>query len=123
MPTYTYVCQECNHTLDLFQRITEDPAKVCPKCEKPALKRKISAGAGLIFKGSGFYATDYRSDSYKQKLLAETGPAKETSGAKSDAAPAKETCGAKCDAGSAKETAGSAKDTGTKSDAGSKRCA
>lgn len=66
MPTYDYRCELCNHTLELFQSITESAKKKCPACKKLKLKRIIGAGAGFLFKGSGFYQTDYRSESYKQ---------------------------------------------------------
>ena len=65
MPTYEYRCHKCHHEFEVFQSITEDPVCVCPVCAGP-VERKISAGAGLIFKGSGFYITDYRSESYKR---------------------------------------------------------
>ena len=66
MPTYDYRCDACKHTLELFQKITESPKKKCPACKKSRLKRLIGGGAGFLFKGSGFYLTDYRSDSYKK---------------------------------------------------------
>jgi len=65
MPTYEYVCQKCRHEFEQFQSIKDKPLSRCPKC-KGKVQRKIGSGAGLIFKGSGFYITDYRSDSYKQ---------------------------------------------------------
>ena len=60
MPTYEYECQKCGHQFEKFQYMTEAPLKKCPKCQKSTVKRLISSGAGFIFKGSGFYATDYR---------------------------------------------------------------
>jgi putative FmdB family regulatory protein len=60
MPTYEYVCESCGHDLEVFQRMSEDPLKECPSCETPALKRKIGLGAGIIFKGGGFYETDFK---------------------------------------------------------------
>ena len=57
MPTYEYECQECGHRFEVFQSITEDSYKTCPAC-RGKVKRLISGGAGLIFKGSGFYITD-----------------------------------------------------------------
>lgn len=66
MPTYAYICGGCGHEFDAFQSMKDESLKKCPKCGKNKLKRKIGAGAGLIFKGSGFYCTDYRSDSYKK---------------------------------------------------------
>ena len=71
MPTYQYRCQSCEHELELFQGITEAPKKKCPACKRRSLKRVIGPGAGLIFRGSGFYLTDYRSDAYKKAAEAE----------------------------------------------------
>jgi len=65
MPTYDYRCLECETEFEKFQGITEDPIEECPDCNGK-VKRLIGAGAGLIFKGSGFYITDYRSDGYKE---------------------------------------------------------
>ena len=65
MPTYEYQCKNCDHLFEEFQSITAKPLKKCPECKKMKLQRLIGGGAGLIFKGSGFYITDYRSDSYK----------------------------------------------------------
>lgn len=66
MPTYDYECDACGHTYELFQRITEDPVKKCPECKKNKARRLFGTGAAIVFKGSGFYETDYRSDSYKK---------------------------------------------------------
>jgi putative FmdB family regulatory protein len=73
MPTYEYVCEKCGHEFEKFQSMAATPLKVCPedlcgqkRWGKGAVKRSISGGAGLIFKGTGFYITDYRSDSYKE---------------------------------------------------------
>jgi putative FmdB family regulatory protein len=60
MPTYHYRCRNCSHEFDEFQRISDDPLISCPACKDNALKRIIGSGAGLIFKGSGFYLTDYK---------------------------------------------------------------
>jgi putative FmdB family regulatory protein len=65
MPTYDYECEACGHTFEEFQSITEDPLKKCPECGKKKLQRLISGGAAILFKGSGFYQTDYRSESYQ----------------------------------------------------------
>ena len=65
MPTYEYQCVACGHAFEKFHSITAKPVKECPSCHKKQVKRLIGTGAGLIFKGSGFYITDYRSDSYK----------------------------------------------------------
>ena len=65
MPTYEYECDDCGHKFERFQLISAEPIKTCPKCQKP-VRRLIGGGAGIIFKGSGFYQTDYRSASYKK---------------------------------------------------------
>lgn len=66
MPTYDYECDACDHRFELFQQISADPIKKCPKCGKSKLRRLFGTGAALMFKGSGFYQTDYRSESYKK---------------------------------------------------------
>lgn len=66
MPTYEYECKACDHEFEIFQSMKDDTLKTCPECHKNTLKRKIGTGAGIIFKGGGFYCTDYRSDSYKK---------------------------------------------------------
>lgn len=71
MPTYEYRCAK-GHTFDVFQKMTDEPVAVCPECGEKA-SRQISGGAGLLFKGEGFYITDYRSDEYKKKASAENG--------------------------------------------------
>ncbi len=79
MPTYEYVCEKCGHRFDKFQSISADPLTICPEevCAqkrwgKGKVKRAISGGAGLIFKGSGFYITDYRSEKYKEAAKKES---------------------------------------------------
>ena len=64
MPTYDYLCENCGHEFEHFQSITAKLLRKCPECGKMTLKRLIGSGAGVIFKGSGFYQTDYRTDSY-----------------------------------------------------------
>ena len=71
MPTYDYECRECGHRWELFQRMSENPKRKCPDCGRLKAKRLIGPGAGIIFKGSGFYQTDYRSQSYKDAAKAE----------------------------------------------------
>lgn len=76
MPTYEYECLKCGHRFDLFQRMTDPPRKRCPRC-RGKVRRLVGSGAGMIFKGSGFYVTDYRSQSYKDQKKKESGePAK-----------------------------------------------
>ena len=64
MPTYEYACSKCGHHFEKFQSMRDEPLRKCPKCSKAALKRLVGGGAGLIFKGSGFYITDYRKTGY-----------------------------------------------------------
>lgn len=63
MPTYDYACPKCGHAFEQFQSMKDEPLKKCPKCKKTGLKRLVGGGAGLIFKGSGFYITDYKKKS------------------------------------------------------------
>ncbi len=88
MPTYAYVCQSCQHEFDAFQSIKAKPLRVCPACGQTALKRLIGSGAGIIFKGSGFYCTDYRSDGYKSAASSDTGNKSKSGEKKPDAKPA-----------------------------------
>ncbi len=71
MPTYEYECRACKHRFEELQSFSEPPLRICPVCKKKKLQRLIGAGAAIIFKGSGFYQTDYRSDSYKSAAKAE----------------------------------------------------
>ncbi|MBL1219033.1 MAG: zinc ribbon domain-containing protein [Planctomycetes bacterium] len=71
MPTYEYVCRACNHDFELFQSMSAPVKRKCPECGKKKLERLIGTGSAIIFKGSGFYETDYRSDSYKKAAKAE----------------------------------------------------
>ncbi len=90
MPTYEYICEKCGHQFDLFQSISAKPLTVCPqeKCAqktwgKGKVKRAISGGAGLIFKGSGFYITDYRSEKYKEAAKRDTSASSSSSSSSS----------------------------------------
>jgi putative FmdB family regulatory protein len=86
MPTYEYRCPR-GHEFEVFQRISDEPGAICPECGEPA-ERMISAGAGFLFKGEGFYITDYRSKEYREKSSAEKAkatPSKETAAASKDA--------------------------------------
>jgi putative FmdB family regulatory protein len=75
MPTYDYVCDACQHQFEAFQSIKEEPKRKCPECGRQKLRRLIGPGAAIVFKGSGFYKTDYRSDSYKKAAAADKGTA------------------------------------------------
>lgn len=102
MPTYEYLCSKCGHQFEKYQSMSDTPLAVCPKelCGqkkwgKGKVKKQIGAGAGLIFKGSGFYITDYRSDKYKAAAKKDSGSGENKSAA-SDSKPAKtETSAAK----------------------------
>lgn len=88
MPTYDYRCNACEHEFELFQNMSDKVKRKCPECGKNALERLIGLGAGVIFKGSGFYETDYRSESYKkgaesEKKASSNGEAKCACGSKS----------------------------------------
>src|SRR3954466_15627179 len=73
MPTYEYKCDACGNAFERFQTMSAAPVKKCPKCGKNKVRRLIGMGAGLIFKGSGFYITDYRSEGYKDQAKADSG--------------------------------------------------
>ena len=74
MPTYEYLCGQCGKKFEQFQSITAKPVRKCPACGRRSVRRLIGAGAGVIFKGSGFYQTDYRSDSYRKSAEKEKPP-------------------------------------------------
>jgi putative FmdB family regulatory protein len=87
MPTYEYLCVKCGHKFEVLQSISARPLRTCPKESCPRrrwgrgrVKREISGGAGLLFKGSGFYITDYRSEGYKQAAQKDSAPAKPAGG-------------------------------------------
>ncbi len=85
MPTYDYVCDACGHKFELFQSIKDNPIRKCPECKKLKLRRLFGTGGAIVFKGSGFYQTDYRSDSYKKQASADksSGENKSSSDSKS----------------------------------------
>ena len=85
MPIFEFLCAKCGHVFERFQNISDPPVKRCPEC-RCKVRKLLSAGAGILFKGSGFYETDYRSESYKKAAKAEKEAAKSTSStSKSDA--------------------------------------
>ncbi|RLS82981.1 MAG: zinc ribbon domain-containing protein [Planctomycetota bacterium] len=89
MPTYDYVCDGCGHAFELFQSMTDSVKKTCPECGKKKLRRLIGAGGAIVFKGSGFYKTDYRSDSYKKGAEADKKSSGGDGGKKADSGPPK----------------------------------
>lgn len=97
MPTYDYKCDACDHVWEEFQSIKAAPSKKCPKCGKSKARRQIGGGAGLIFRGSGFYLTDYRSDSYKKAAEADKKASGGESSSKSDSGSSKSDSGKKSD--------------------------
>ncbi len=94
MPTYDYECDACGHKQEHFQAMIEEAIKKCPKCKKAKYRRLFGAGAALMFKGSGFYTTDYRSEGYKKSAAADKPSESSSSGeskseSKSESKPAK----------------------------------
>jgi putative FmdB family regulatory protein len=83
MPTYDYICDSCGHEFEAYESIKADPQTVCPECTETTLRRKIGAGAAILFKGSGFYQTDYRSESYKKGAAADKSSESKSSESKS----------------------------------------
>jgi putative FmdB family regulatory protein len=107
MPTYEYVCDACEHQFELFQSIKADPERKCPKCGKLKLRRLIGPGAAIVFKGSGFYQTDYRSSSYRQGAASETnGSSSSTSSEKSSSSGEKKSSETKSSSKSSKKSKG-----------------
>jgi putative FmdB family regulatory protein len=82
MPTYDYQCDACDHEFELFQSMSDPVKRKCPKCGKQKLRRLFGTGAAVVFKGSGFYQTDYRSDSYKKAAEQDKKPAEKSSDTK-----------------------------------------
>ena len=113
MPTYDYVCEACKHEFELFQSIKDEPKKQCPECGKKKLRRLIGPGAAIVFKGSGFYTTDYRSESYKKAAAADKPAAASASGEKS-AEKSAEKSPEKAAGRTAEKTAEKSKDTSGK---------
>ena len=108
MPTYDYQCRKCGHRFELFHSIKDDTPKRCPRCKGRAV-RVPTAGAGILFKGSGFYITDYRSRDYQKKAKEESGPAAEPAKDAKESKPSKP----------GKEKPAKGKESGSKSAKGS----
>ncbi len=113
MPTYEYECQACGSEVEIFHSMSESPKKKCPECGKLELKKLISSGGGLIFKGSGFYITDYRSDSYQKDAKADKDAASKASSSSSSDSSSKSSSdsgsssSSKSDSGSSKSSSSS----------------
>jgi len=89
MPTYEYECGACGHRFERFQSITADAIRVCPACKKRKVRRLLGKGGAVLFKGSGFYTTDYRSASYKEAARKESGAGKASEAGKKKGAEGK----------------------------------
>jgi putative FmdB family regulatory protein len=111
MPTYEYVCDACGHAFDELQSFSDEPLKKCPKCGKNKLRRLFGTGAAVLFKGSGFYETDYRSDSYKdaQKKESDSSKPAAADAGKTASADAAKSSGSESTATSAGDSAKPAK--------------
>jgi putative FmdB family regulatory protein len=94
MPTYDYICDACGHEYEVYEPITSVPRTECPECKAIKLRRKIGPGAAILFKGSGFYQTDYRSESYKKAAKADKS-ASEPAKPAGDSKPAESTSATK----------------------------
>jgi putative FmdB family regulatory protein len=90
MPTYDYECKACGHRFEKFQSMTARKTRRCPKCKEGKVRRLIGSGGAILFKGSGFYSTDYRSDQYKKEATADKPPAPAKTDASDKPKPAKE---------------------------------
>ncbi len=84
MPTYDYQCNHCGHEFELFQSMSDKVRRKCPECGEPRLKRLIGTGGAVLFRGSGFYETDYRSDSYRKGAEADKKKTEDKKKAKTD---------------------------------------
>src|SRR3954453_16613254 len=91
MPTYEYECEGCGHRFDEFQSFKDETLKKCPACSEEKLRRLFGTGAAILFKGSGFYETDYRSDSYKKAAKADQEKSNESTSKPAPAANAEST--------------------------------
>ena len=109
MPTYDYVCDACGDTFELMQSFKEPVKKKCEKCKKPKLRRLFGSGGGLVFKGSGFYITDYRSDAYKKSADADKKSSSESSGSSGSESKSSGSSESKPSGGSDKKPSGGEK--------------
>ena len=108
MPTYDYECDACKHCFEEFQSMSDEVLKKCPQCKKKKLRRLIGTGAAIIFKGAGFYQTDYRSESYKSAAKADQEAGK-------PAATGKDSANGKSATGGREKSASGTKESGKSS--------
>jgi len=104
MPTYEYRCKNCQHEFELFQNMSDAVKRKCPSCAKNALERLIGTGAAVLFKGSGFYETDYRSETYKKAAKADAPDSAAAKPDKPDAKPEKKPAAEKPEKPASKES-------------------
>jgi putative FmdB family regulatory protein len=119
MPTYDYQCDACGHTLEIFQGINDPVKKKCPECGKNRLKRQFGTGAAIVFKGSGFYQTDYRSEGYKKAAEADKKAGSSGGDGKSKSDGKSKGDAGKSDAGSASGSPSGGSSSGGSSSGGS----
>lgn len=123
MPTYDYLCDACGHQFEEFQNITAPVLTKCPACKKKKLRRLFGTGAAVVFKGSGFYQTDYRSEGYKkaaEKDSSETGKS-DSSGSKDSGGSSSKTAGTDKSAASTTDSKPAKSDTSAKSKTNKKK--
>lgn len=105
MPTYDYECNACGHQMELFQKITDSPVRKCPSCGKNKLNRLFGTGAAIVFKGSGFYQTDYRSEGYRKSAESDKKAGESPASSGSDSSSTKASSPASSDKAAAKPAA------------------
>ena len=110
MPTYDYECGACDHTFEVFQSINDPVKRKCPECGKSKLKRLFGTGAAVVFKGSGFYQTDYRSDSYKKAAKEDSKATESKSGKEKSGKESKDTISKQSDKSASKKSKSSSGD-------------
>ena len=108
MPTYTYECQKCKHTMDVFHAMTENPRVKCSVCGSTRTKRLLGTGAGIIFKGSGFYETDYKNGRNKSTSVKSESPSKNEAASKSESTTKSDSAAASGSSGKKKTDGGKA---------------
>ncbi len=115
MPTYDYQCESCDHSFELFQGINAPVETVCPKCNEPKLRRLIGTGAAVVFKGSGFYQTDYRTEGYKKSAAADKTGSTPSSGTDSSSSKGSESTSSKSESSASTSSSTSSTSGGTSS--------